>query len=520
MGNHKYAEAESSVKFDQLRRRAEALLAKNKNRSTANPPANILTLIHELAVHQIELELQNDSLQRTFIELSDLRQRFENLYEYSPFGYLNLNSKGVITRCNLGGVKLLHKIRQRILRSAFTPFLAPDCHDDYIAALRRARQNGEKQSLELQLAAGRDTVPGATEGSGRWVWAEILAEFSDGGVLRRYLLALADISAKKGVETVLAKSEAKYRNLFNAMVAGGALLEIAEQDATGRVTDLRILEVNATGEALAGLSQDQAVGRTIRQLWPLTEDFWMEQADRVLRSGKPLQAEGIHRQIGRHFRIGLFRLDKRRLGITFIDISAHKGLEDRLDKARSDLELTVRKRTAALSRANYELGKEVKAREWAQQMLMEKSRELNTRSAHLQEANTALQVLLRQYEQERHKLEEKVVSNLNELTRPHLAKLAAGPLSPRQRSLVDAIARSLDDITAPMNRRFIIEGSQLTPVETQVAGLIRQGKATKEIAEIMGVARSTIDYHRLNIRRKLKLTHRGVNLQSYLRSLS
>jgi DNA-binding CsgD family transcriptional regulator len=128
-------------------------------------------------------------------------------------------------------------------------------------------------------------------------------------------------------------------------------------------------------------------------------------------------------------------------------------------------------------------------------------------------------VLLKQYDHERLKLEEKVVSNLNELTRPHLAQLAAGPLSPRQRSLLDAVNRSLDDITAPMSRRFILQGSQLTPAETQVAGLIRQGKSTKEIAELMGVARSTIDYHRFNIRRKLKLTNRRVNLQSYLRSL-
>jgi DNA-binding CsgD family transcriptional regulator/PAS domain-containing protein len=519
MGNHKQVEAEPSVKFDQLRKQAESLLRSDKGRF-ASPPANILTLIHELAVQQTELELQNEALQQAHMELADLHQRLENLYEFSPFGYLNLNANAVITRCNLSGAELLHKIRRQILHSAFTRFLAPQCEDAYITALRLARQEGQKQGLELRLAADRQAARRASDGSGRWIWAEILAERTKTGAVSGYLLALADISANKESETALARSENKYRDLFNAMVAGGALLEIAERDDTGRITDLRVLEVNATGEALAGLAPGEAVGRTIRQLWPQTEEFWMEQADRVLRSGRSEQVEGFHGQIGRYFRIGAFQLDETRLGITFTDISDHKQVEAKLEKTRSDLELMVRERTAALIRANYELEKEVKAREWAQQMLMEKSRELQIRSTHLEEVNTALQVLIKQYDNERQKLEEKVVSNLNELTRPHLAQLAAGPLSPRQRRLLDTVSRSLDEIAAPMSRRFIIQGSHLTPAETQVAGLIRQGKPTKEIAEIMGVARSTIDYHRLNIRRKLKLTNRSVNLQSYLRSLN
>ena len=144
---------------------------------------------------------------------------------------------------------------------------------------------------------------------------------------------------------------------------------------------------------------------------------------------------------------------------------------------------------------------------------------MEARSTRLEEANTALKVLLRELENERRELEEKMVSNLNELTRPHLAKLAAGELNSRQRSLIDAIVNSLDDITSPLSRRFIIAGSKLTPTEAQVANLIRQGKTTKEIAEFMGVAVSTVDFHRLNIRRRLKFTNKQINLQSYLKSL-
>ena len=137
----------------------------------------------------------------------------------------------------------------------------------------------------------------------------------------------------------------------------------------------------------------------------------------------------------------------------------------------------------------------------------------------LEEANIALKVLLNERENERHALEEKVVCNINELTRPHLEKLAAGNLSQRQQSLLDTIKSSLDDIASPLSRRFIIESSQLTPAESQVANFIRQGRTTKEIAALMRVATSTVDFHRLNIRRKLGLAKRRINLQSHLKSL-
>ena len=128
-------------------------------------------------------------------------------------------------------------------------------------------------------------------------------------------------------------------------------------------------------------------------------------------------------------------------------------------------------------------------------------------------------MLLNERENERHALEEKVVCNINELIRTHLEKLDSGNLSRRQRDQLEAIKSSLEDIASPLSRRFIIDSSHLTPGETQVAHFIRQGKSTKQIADLMGVATSTIDFHRRNIRRKLALTNKQINLQSHLRSL-
>jgi DNA-binding CsgD family transcriptional regulator len=190
------------------------------------------------------------------------------------------------------------------------------------------------------------------------------------------------------------------------------------------------------------------------------------------------------------------------------------------ERARKDLENKVRERTAEIQRVNLELVKEVEARKIMEDALREKSRELEIRTERLEEANTTLKVLLRERDSERRELEERVASNINELIRPHLSKLCAANLGERRQALANAIGRGLEDITSPLSRRFIMECSHLTPMETQVAGLIRQGRTTKEISDLMGVASSTVDYHRFNIRRKLDLTNKRINLQSYLKSLS
>lgn len=350
------------------------------------------------------------------------------------------------------------------------------------------------------------------DGVGRNGHAEVT---SDGGRSADQLRAPAGQT-----ETALQISERKYRRLFNNMVGGAALLEVSAQDDQGRPDDLRILEVNPAFEHLLEVPGGIAVGKSIRLIWPQIDVACFDLVYQVMRSDQPIQIERFHPQLGKHFLIGAFRLDDRQIGMTFIDISARKQIEETLNLTRRDLEIQVRERTVEYQQANLNLHQEIEAREKVQGALQEKSQELESRSARLEEANTALKVLLQEREEERHALDERVVCNINELIRPYLSKLSASRLNQHQRALLDAVVNGLDDITSPLSRRFIMESSRLSPVQIKVAGLIRQGRTTKEIADIMGVAVSTIDFHRLNIRRKLHLKDRHINLQSYLKSLS
>ncbi len=192
---------------------------------------------------------------------------------------------------------------------------------------------------------------------------------------------------------------------------------------------------------------------------------------------------------------------------------------DILQRQKKQLDKIVKSQAATIERMNRQLQDSINIQKQTEKALQEQSQKFRDSSIQLEKVNTALNVLLEKHEYERHAVEERIVCNINEIIRPYVTKLATGKLNRRQKMLTDAIAKGLEDITSPLSRRFILESLRLSPREVKVAGMVRQGRSTKEIAELMGVAVSTVDFHRLNIRRKLNLKNRHINLQTYLKSL-
>ncbi len=100
-----------SIKFEQLRNQAEALIQKQPDDASASS-LNILELIHELKIYHAELEIQNEELKRAQHEISELHQEYEDLYEFAPCGYVTMNNQGIIKHINLTGADLIGKGRK------------------------------------------------------------------------------------------------------------------------------------------------------------------------------------------------------------------------------------------------------------------------------------------------------------------------------------------------------------------------------------------------------------------------
>jgi PAS domain S-box-containing protein len=143
--------------------------------------------------------------------------------------------------------------------------------------------------------------------------------------------------------------------------------------------------------------------------------------------------------------------------------------------------------------------------------------ELEIKNTTLEEVNTALRVLLRQIEQDRKDQEERFVSNLRKLVLPYVDNIKKGRLDARQKSFISIIEANLNEIVSPLLQG--LKQFNLNPRQVRIASLIKDGKTTKEIADIMGVAPCSIDTHRNIMRRKLGLNNTKTSLQTYLQSI-
>ena len=155
----------------------------------------------------------------------------------------------------------------------------------------------------------------------------------------------------------------------------------------------------------------------------------------------------------------------------------------------------------------------------AQEKLLKKEEELLNKSEKLKETNVALKVLLDHRDRDREELEQRIAANIKNLVLPYVEKLQSSRLRNREQTLAEIIEANLLDIVSPFLQKLSSLHLQLTPQEVDVASLIRQGKSSQEIADVLGLSIHTISFHRKNLRRKLGLIDRSRNLRTYLLSL-
>lgn len=173
------------------------------------------------------------------------------------------------------------------------------------------------------------------------------------------------------------------------------------------------------------------------------------------------------------------------------DITQIKKDEKALRNAHLVLEKTVEQRTAELKKANDELS----------------------------EANVALKILLKKSSEQSAEIEKRVLDNIDNLLLPYLEELSAKLKRKGDLALCTIIKENLERLTSSFGQTLSAKYRGLTPREMQVADLIRHGRSTKEIAQILGVSSYTIETYRANLRKKLHLKNNKLNLRAFLKSI-
>jgi len=334
---------------------------------------------------------------------------------------------------------------------------------------------------------------------------------------RLYADVRRELAERKRAEAVLRESETRYRTLLESSPD-----PIVVYDMKGIAT-----YVNPAFETTFGLSRNELLGKRI--------DFVPEESRAETRQAieRMLAGQTINlfetRRLTRDGRVLDVQIsstlytgaDGRPAGNIVIlrDISAQKQAERKLQQYRDQLEKLVAERTAELEGSNRALEQEIEERKRAEHSLQQNQKELRAQSHHLEEVNTALRVLLNQHERDQRGLSDMVRRNVEQLVHPYLEKIMNTRLDTRQKTLLQILDTNLDNIVSPFINRLAGRTGNFTPMEIRVADLIKAGKTNDEIADVLLVSKNTILFHRHNIRTKLDIKNKKINLRAHLLSL-
>ncbi|UCF84458.1 MAG: PAS domain S-box protein [Desulfobacteraceae bacterium] len=330
--------------------------------------------------------------------------------------------------------------------------------------------------------------------------------------LEQRVKELADESVDRAatVESLQVSLE-KYRVVFET-----AKDAIFLTDETGRFVDVN----QAACESL-GYSKEELLQLSIRELDANQRgyDEFVKVRDELVE--KVTFEVNLRKKDGTLLPVEItgsfFDCQRERIGVAIArNITKRKQAEEMLQKAHYELERRVEGRTAELATANEELKQEISERMLVEEALRQRKKELKSKTKSLEETNTALRFLLNRKDEDKTELEEKVLSNVRELVIPFLEKVKKSQPNPKQVSYIDILELNLNDIISPFLRNFSAKYESLTPTEIQIAHLVRHGVRSKKIASLLDLSKRTIDAHRGNIRKKLKIKNKKSNLRSYL----
>ncbi len=242
------------VSAESLRQRAKSVLERRPEEIRETPAEDIQDLISELQIHQVELEMQNEELRRTQRALELSRDRYADLYDFAPVGYLTLSETGMILEANLTAAATLGTERGNLIGQPLSCFVEEDDQDTYYVHRRRLLKTETPQVWKMQMVRE----------DGSLFWARVEARTSVDSEGRTVCRAsFSDITERRQAEEALRESEERYRSLYDSI--RDAIL-VAD-------TERNIINCNPAFSDLFGYSLDEIRGKKTHYVYESQEEY-------------------------------------------------------------------------------------------------------------------------------------------------------------------------------------------------------------------------------------------------------
>jgi diguanylate cyclase (GGDEF)-like protein/PAS domain S-box-containing protein len=257
----------------QLRAQAEKKLSAQKKKGAPQPPtqAESLRLVQELEVHQIELEMQNEELERIRAELEEALKKYKNLYDFAPVGYIILAGNDVIRQINLAGASLLGLERSKLIGKRLGVFVSDESRSIFNEFFETLAFAGGRKACEL-LLENKERGP---------VWVTLDAACLEGDGVSR--VTLSDITDRKQADDAL--KHASTHDLLTGLYNRNFFMEEMARLERGRGFPISIVVADVDDMKGTNDRQGHAAGDMLLKLaaQALTTAFRAE--DMIARTG-------------------------------------------------------------------------------------------------------------------------------------------------------------------------------------------------------------------------------------------
>ena len=317
---------------------------------------------------------------------------------------------------------------------------------------------------------------------GKWLFFTAAPLKDTRGRIVGAIETLQDVTARRIAEQKLQASESRYRQLFESA-----------NDAIFVLKNTLIVDCNNKALDLFNSSREAIIGLSPMDLSTETQVDGRLSAHEITRRNA-LALENIPQFFEWRFL--------------------------RKDGSQFDAEVSLTRFSVSDNPHGMAIIRDITARKKMVQALQERQSALNEKSTYLEKVNQALKASLDHREVEKRAIEETMLANLKRFVFPYLEELQTCKLCSDAKAYLNIIDTNLNDIVSQFSKTIFSKYIDLTPTEVRIADFIRTGKNSKEIAASMALSPSSIQWHRKNIRQKLGLTNKKINLHTYLNSLS